>query len=35
MSHIAGGTYRLAIGKAAESLELTGESELADARFGY
>jgi beta-glucosidase len=31
---IAGGTYTVAVGKAADNLELTGETSLADARFG-
>jgi beta-glucosidase len=31
---IAGGTYKVAVGKAADNLELTGETSLADARFG-
>jgi beta-glucosidase len=32
--HIAGGAYTVAVGKAADALELTGDTTLADARFG-
>jgi beta-glucosidase len=32
--HIAAGTYEVAIGKAADNLELTGETSLSEARFG-
>jgi beta-glucosidase len=32
--HIAAGAYRVAVGKAADDLRLTGEAELAERRFG-
>jgi hypothetical protein len=32
--HIAGGSYRVAVGKAADDLVLTGEVQLAERRFG-
>jgi len=32
--HIAEGTYKIAVGKAADELELTGETTLSDALFG-
>jgi beta-glucosidase len=32
--HIAEGTYNVALGKAANSLELNGDAALAEARFG-
>jgi beta-glucosidase len=32
--HIATGTYKVAVGKAADDLELTGEATMSEARFG-
>ena len=32
--HLAGGTYQVALGKAADALELTAETTLAEALFG-
>jgi beta-glucosidase len=32
--HIAGGVYRVAVGRAADALELTADTMLTDARFG-
>ena len=32
--HIAGGTYRVALGKAADDLVLTAEAELIERLFG-
>jgi beta-glucosidase len=32
--HIAGGTYKVAAGKAADNFELTAETTLSEARFG-
>ena len=32
--HVAGGTYRVAVGRSAVELGLTGETILADAQFG-
>jgi hypothetical protein len=32
--HIAEGTYKVAVGKAADAFALTGEATLAEARFG-
>lgn len=32
--HVTAGTYEVAVGKAADALELTGDTTLAEARFG-
>jgi beta-glucosidase len=32
--HIAAGTYKVAVGKAADDLELTAEATMSEARFG-
>jgi beta-glucosidase len=32
--HITGGSYKVAVGRAADSLELTAETELTEAHFG-
>jgi beta-glucosidase len=32
--HISAGTYKVAVGKAADDLELTGQASLSEARFG-